>query len=150
MNSNYSLYSSLLSAFTLHLFQYDSICLVLFPMPVLVSISGFLLRPLCLPLSSSVVHSTLFALDCESALLWRFCCRALLTCMSCCIAMSSPKAPYHPNVLRVRAVLPQQRGNAERMLHQGCGQDYLKNLLKLILHFFVIVSAHSAPHTYGL
>lgn len=42
----------------------------------------------------------------------------------------------------------QQRGNAERMLHQRCGQDYLKNLLELILHF--IISAHSAPHTDGL
>ena len=42
----------------------------------------------------------------------------------------------------------QQRGNAERMLHQCCGQDYLKNLLKLVLHF--IISAHSAPHTDGL
>lgn len=38
-------------------------------------------------------------------------------------------ALHHPNVLRVRAVLPQWNGNAERMLHQRCGQDYLKNLL---------------------
>lgn len=92
-------------------------------------------------------HSLLSAPDCESALLWQFCCRALQTCMSFCIAMSLPMAPYHPNVLRVRAVLPQQRGNAKRMLHQCCGQDYLKNLLKLILHF--IISAHSAPHMDG-
>lgn len=49
--------------------------------------------------------------------------------------------------VRVRAVLPQQRGNAERMLHQCCGQDYLKNLLKLILHF--MISAHSSPHMDG-
>lgn len=43
---------------------------------------------------------------------------------------------------------PQQRGDAERMLHQRCGQDYLKNLLKPIFPFFIIIiiSAHSAPH----
>lgn len=28
----------------------------------------------------------------------------------------------------------------ERMLHQGCGQDYLKNLLKLILLFFFFLN----------
>lgn len=91
----------------------------------------------CLSLSLSLfslsdVYSYPSAPDCESALLWQFCCRALLTCMSCCIAMSS----HHSKVLRVRAVLPQQRGNAERMLHRRCGQDYLKNLLRLILFFF--------------
>lgn len=118
------------------LFQCDSICPALFSIPVLVSPLWFPALPLCLSDSSPVVHSPLSAPDCENALLWQFCCRALLTCMSCCIAMSSPMAPPHPNVLRVRAVLPQQRGNAERMLHLRCGQDYLKNLLKPVLHFY--------------
>lgn len=121
-----------------------------FSVPVLVSIAVSLLLPLCLCLSLSLfsfsdVYSYPSAPDCESALLWQFCCRALLTCMSCCIAMSS----HHSKVLRVRAVLPQQRGNAERMLHRRCGQDYLKNLLRLIL-FFLIISAHAAPHNDSL
>lgn len=55
--------------------------------------------------------------------------------------MTLPTAPHPQNALRVRAVLPQQR-----MLHQGCGQDYLKNLLKLIFLFHFMISAHSAPH----
>lgn len=99
------------------------------------------------PLSFCPLFSFRWALsapNCESTLLWQFCCGAPQTCMSCCIAMSWPTAPNHPDVLRVRAVLPQQHGNAKRMLHQCCGQDYQKNLLKLILHF--IISAHSAPH----
>lgn len=133
---------SLITPFCLSFFfwiQSDSIYLVF--RSVLLSLSGSLPPSL----SSSVVQSPLFAPDCESALLWQFCCRAQLTCMCCCIAMSSPIAPHHPDVLRVRAVLPSKRGNAERMLHQCCGQDYLKNLLKLIRRF--MISAHSAPHT---
>ena len=125
---------------------FTPLCLSSLPVSVWLNLSGFIFYPSISvsfwspPPPPSVFlspfHSPLSAPDCESALLWQFCCRALLTCMSCCIAMSSPTAPpHHPNVLRVRAVLPQQRGNAERMLHQRCGQDYLKNLLKLILHF---------------
>lgn len=129
---------------------YLSAFLLLLPVSVWLSLSGFLFCPslglyCCFPpppaslsvsfslslFSFSDVYSYPSAPDCESALLWQFCCRALLTCMSCCIAMSS----HHSKVLRVRAVLPQQRGNAERMLHRRCGQDYLKNLLRLILFF---------------
>lgn len=54
--------------------------------------------------------------------------------------MTLPTAPHPPNVLRVRAPSPsplQQRGNAKRMLHLRCGQDYLKNLLKPIRHYFL-------------
>lgn len=141
---------------------YLSAFLLLLPVSVWLSLSGFLFCPslglyCCFPpppasLSASLslfslsdVYSYPSAPDCESALLWQFCCRALLTCMSCCIAMSS----HHSKVLRVRAVLPQQRGNAERMLHRRCGQDYLKNLLRLIL-FFLIISAHAVPHNDSL
>lgn len=142
---------------------YLSAFLLLLPVSVWLSLSGFLFCPslglyCCFPppaslsvsfslslFSFSDVYSYPSAPDCESALLWQFCCRALLTCMSCCIAMSS----HHSKVLRVRAVLPQQRGNAERMLHRRCGQDYLKNLLRLIL-FFLIISAHAAPHNDSL
>lgn len=141
------LLSTFLPFFFFSLFQYGSVSLVFFSVPVSIAVS-LLLLPLCLPLSLfslSDVYSYPSAPDCESALLWQFCCRALLTCMSCCIAMSS----HHSKVLRVRAVLPQQRGNAERMLHRRCGQDYLKNLLRLIL-FFLIISAHAAPHNDSL
>lgn len=91
----------------------------------------------CLSHSFSVVDSPLTAPDCESALLWQFCCRALLTCMIRCIAMSSPMAPHPPNVLRCAcSASPATWQCCECMLHQRCGQDYLKNLLKLILHFY--------------
>lgn len=132
------LLSTFLPFFFFSLFQYGSVSLVFLFCPSLGLYCCFPPPPASLSVSFSLslfsfsdVYSYPSAPDCESALLWQFCCRALLTCMSCCIAMSS----HHSKVLRVRAVLPQQRGNAERMLHRRCGQDYLKNLLRLILFF---------------
>lgn len=74
------------------------------------------------------------------------------------MALSSPlMAPHHFSVScvcvqcyrRPPPPLPPfaAASAAKRMVHGGCGQDYLKNLLKLIwTFFFFIISARSAPH----
>lgn len=127
------------------------------PVSVWLSVSGFLFCPriaLCFPspppppvsLSLSVNYSHLSAPDCESALLWQFCCRALLTCMSCRIAMSS----HHSEVLRVCAVLPQQtwqcRTHAPSALWPGLPKEPPQANSTVLF----TISAHSAPHNDGL
>lgn len=117
-----------------------------------IGLSGFLLPPslsVFFP-SFPVVHSPLSAPDCESALLWQFCCRALLTCMSCCIAMSSPMARHHPIVLRVCAVLSPATWQCWTHAPSTLWPGLPKEPPQANSTFFFIIYAHSAPHTDGL
>lgn len=88
--------------------------------------------------------SPLSAPEFESALLWQFLflpgMHEWLHCYESTSGSSSSQC-----LACACSASPATLQCCERMLHQGCGQDYLKNLLKLILHFFII-SAHSAPH----
>ena len=112
-----------------------------------------LLFPLCL-LLSSVVHPPLSAPDCESALLWQFCCRALLTCMSCCICYeftngsSSSKKKVSCVCVQCSPPPPPQQTwqcwtHAPSMLWPGLPKEPPQANSTL----FLIISAHSAPHT---
>lgn len=140
----YSLCSSRLSAFSSSLTQSFWFYFLSQYRPL----SGFSSSP-SLSLSS-VVHLSLSAPDCESALLWQFCCRALLTCMCCCIAMSSSMAPHHPKCLACACSASPATWQCWTHAPSTLWPGLPKEPPQANSTFDFIISAHSAPHTGGL
>lgn len=110
-----------------------------------------LLLPLYLPLSSSVIDPPLSAPDCESALLWQFCCRALLTCMSCCICYEFTNGSSSSKKKKCLACAcsapPQQTWQCWTHAPSTLWPGLPKEPPQANSTLFLIISAHSAPHT---